>query len=350
MQKTFPRIRVIRNSAAVAVALLAASMLTQLPVAKGATEVRNDANEAVRLIDGARVAAGKPALRVDLFLASKASNGSIPCPDTSGTIGGRAADFAAYNQSNHLLRNCGVPAGTYQLSATKFVDELRARMGYGNAAVGEIIGVNGGYGSGKYLFGYKAWSTWTYSTTGNIVKAWLGSGTHASIILGTWDRMACGAWSPGGSTIFYDCLFARNGPAPAGVASPPTRSPFGDPVPAPAATPVRTTSPVSAPTALSVAPSRTASPSPARTPTASPTSTPSPTAAPSFFAGQAVAGALQSSTGPSFAPASNSMPAAPTTSGRDGTMTAASGGAILAAIGGLLFLFKRRRKASDRAG
>jgi hypothetical protein len=344
VQKAFPRIRVLRNAGGLAVAMLAVSMLAQLPVAMGAGPADADAREVVRLINGARAAAGKSALNVDLYLASVARDGAIPCPDTSNTIAGRAKDFAAYGQLDHALRNCGVPAGTYQLSATRFVDTLRSKLGYGSAAVGEIIGVNGGYGNGKLLLAYKAWSTWTYSTTGHIVNAWLGSSPHAAIVLGSFDRVGCGAWSPSGSTIYYDCLFAQGGPAPSGLAAPPTAAPFNDPLPTPPPAPVQTPAPPRAtPAPVKVIPSPTPTESPTPTPSPTPSPTPTPSAAPTV---QEVAAAVWPSAGASVPAGSDVMPSGTVADKSGSPVTAASGGAMVAGIAGLFLLLRRRRRSA----
>jgi hypothetical protein len=349
VQKAFPRIRVLRNAACFAAAMLAASLLTQLPAAMAAGPADADAREVVRLINGVRAATGKSALNVDLFLASQARDGAIPCPDTAGTIAGRAQDFAAYGQSNHLLRDCGVPAGTYQLSAVNYIDELRSKLGYGAASVGEIIGMNSGYGTGQLLYTYSSFSTWTYSTTGHMVNGWLGSSSHAAIVLGTYDRVGCGAWSPSGSTVYYDCLFARGGPAPSGLAAPPTASPFGAPVPPPAPTPVRTPAPAPvtrAPVAATPVPTAVVTPTPAPTPTATPSPSLVPTAAPTV---QEVAAAVwPSAPAPSVPAGSDLMPRGASTQGGGSAVTAASGGAMVAGFAGLFLVFWRRRRSAGQ--
>ncbi len=356
MQKTFPRIRVLRNSAAVAVALIGVSLLAQLPVAIGATEARADANEAVRLINGSRAAAGKSALKWTSTSPPKRPT----APSRART---RAAAFPAGPRilppsARKTTCSATAPRPSYQVSTTKFIDTLRAKLGYGAASVGEIIGMNGGYGSGKFLYTYKGWSTWTYSTAGHIVAAWMGSSGHAPIILGSYDRVGCGAWSSGGSTIFYDCIFAAGGPAPGGVAAPPSKSPFGDAAPDAGPDPGSDPRPSGRhPEACHDAGRRarslsdpTPTPTPTPSPTPSPTPTATPTAAPSPSASEPVAAQLRPSAVPSSAAGADSMPASTLGGGRDGPMTVASGGAmIVGSLGGLLLLFRRRRKAADRA-
>lgn len=170
-------------------------------------------------------------LGIDPFLASEARDGAIPCPDDqTKTIAGRAQDYAAYGNMSHDLRLCD--AASYTLSGTSFVSVLQTAWGYGS--VGEINLVNGGYGSGEFLYSYGGWQTWTYSTTGHAMLGWATSSSHWNIIMGGYDRVGCGGWASG-STLYYECAFASGGPN--GVNSPPTESPFGDPLPTPHAGP-----------------------------------------------------------------------------------------------------------------
>jgi hypothetical protein len=248
-----PRSTVLRLAVALSLGLLAFSFSWQVPAVKAAGAATTQAGEIVRLINGARAAAGKPALVVDRFLATEARDGAIPCPDDPAkTIAGRTRDFATYGQMDHKLRLCN--AATYTLSGATFVSLLRSKWGYGS--VGEIILVNGGYGNGQYLYTSGGWSTWTYATTGHAMTAWKSSSTHWNMILGGYDRVGCGAWSPSGSTIYYACEFSNGGPSPDGLAAAPTGSPFSDPLPTPAPTVAPKPAPtrVPAPVATRVAP------------------------------------------------------------------------------------------------
>ena len=181
----------------------------------------------MRLINGARAAEGRSSLSLDPFLASKARDGAIPCPDdTTKTIAGRAQDFAAYGTMSHSLRLCD--ATSYTLSGTKFVTVLQNVWAYPN--VGEINLVNGGYGTGAFLYTYGGWQTWTYSTTGHAMMAWKTSSSHWNIVMGAYDRVGCGGWASG-STYYYECSFSHGGSSPNGLRSPPTKSPFSNPLP-----------------------------------------------------------------------------------------------------------------------
>lgn len=283
------RTRILAVPAAVVLgaSLFAVSLTWQVPSVHAAS-VNGQARELVRLINGARAAAGKVPLAIDVYLESKATDGAIPCPDdASKTISGRTKDFATYGTENHNLRLCD--AATYTVSGTSFVSVMQS-WGYGS--VGEILGLNGGYGTGAYLYTYKSYQTWTYATTGHMMAGWASSSTHWGIVMGNYDRVGCGGWAVG-STYFYACEFAKGGPSPSGLVGAPKSSPFPGmalptPVPPPPA-PVGTRAPtaVVAPTtaggysgggyvyggggAVSPTPGQTNSPSPsaaAPTPTA----------------------------------------------------------------------------------
>jgi len=269
---------------AMGLTMFVGSLTWQVPAAKASSAPLDaQASELVRVINGARVAAGHRALNVDTFLASVARDGAIPCPDdASKTIAGRAQDFAAYNAMSHLLRLCDAPS--YALSTTAFVDVLQSHWGYGS--VGEIEVVNGGYGNGAYLYAYSGWQTWTYSTTGHAMLGWQGSSSHWAIIMGAYDRVGCGGWA-NGSTYYYDCAFSSGGPN--GVTAPPTASPFDLPLPTPIPKPTQPPAPRPVVTAAPVATHRAtvsgggsggsgAGPTPTagQTPTADPSPTPAP--------------------------------------------------------------------------
>jgi len=259
-----PRLGVLRFAVALSLGLLAFSFSWQVPAVKAAGAATSQASELVRLINGARAAAGKPALAVDVFLAVQGRDGAIPCPDDPAkTIAGRAQDFSAFGQMSHSLRLCD--AAAYTLSSTTFVSVLQSAWGYGS--VGEILLVNGGYGNGQYLYTSGGWSTWTYATTGHAMTAWKTSSTHWNIIVGGYDRVGCGAWSPSGSTIYYACEFSNGGPSPDGLAAAPTGSPFSDPLPIPAPTVAPTPAPTSVPPpAATRAPTKAPPRAPPKTP------------------------------------------------------------------------------------
>ena len=261
-----PRPGVLRLAAALSLGAVALSFAWQVPTAGAASAAPSQANELVRLINGARVSVGKPALLVDRFLAAQAMDGAIPCPDDpSQTIAGRAQDFAATGQMSHQVRLCNAPSFT--LSGTTFVSMLETQWGYGS--VGEILLVNGGYGNGQFLYTSGNWSTWTYATTGHALTAWRTSSGHWNIIVGGYDRVGCGAWVAADSKIYYACEFSAGGPSPSGLAAAPTTSPFSDPLPAPTVAPP----PPAAPTRVP-APPVTQAPVVTKAPAPKPTSPP----------------------------------------------------------------------------
>ena len=371
MRKPFPRLSALPSSAAIAAMLFAGSMLVQLPSVRAAGPADADSREITRLINGARAAVGKPALKVDVFLASKARDGSIPCPDdASRTIPGRSRDFASYGQMSHQLRLCG--ASGYALSDEKFVTTMQKAWGYGS--VGEILLVNGGYGNGEFLYTYKGWSTWTYATTGNGMMGWATSSAHWNIVMGSYDRVGCGAWSPSGSTIYYACLFSAGGPSPSGLAAAAIASPFNDPLPTPAPTrapvatpaPIRTPAPVAATSrpvvAATKAPANPGNGAAAGNPTGQPTDPPSPSATqsrtpsatPDATSSLSPAPSLTETAGPT-APARTTQPEAaantdsrvPPPSGsarQNASLVAESAAAAWFGLLGLLVIQRRRRR------
>jgi hypothetical protein len=250
---TRTRILAVPAAVALGVSLFAVSLTWQVPGVHAAS-VPGQARELVRLMNGARAAAGKVPLAIDVYLESKATDGAIPCPDDAAkTIAGRTKDFATYGTENHNLRLCD--AATYTVSGVTFVSVMQS-WGYGN--VGEILGLNGGYGTGAYLYAYKSYQTWTYATTGHMMAGWQSSSSHWGIVMGNYDRVGCGAWLSG-STYFYACEFAKGGPSPSGLVGAPAASPFPSlalptpkPTPPPPA-PVKTPAPTAVPTP-SVAP------------------------------------------------------------------------------------------------
>ena len=234
--------------------MLGMSLGWQVPgVAAGAAT--SQATEMVRLINGTRSAAGLSTLATDGLLSSLASNGAYRCGDTPyKAIAGRAQDFAAYNFLDHRIRNC--LTSSFSLSSQTFVSVLQRDFGFGN--VGEIIAMNSGYGTGAYTYTYNGWTTQTTSTAGHVMgtstTGWMSSSTHRAIIVGSYNRIGCGAWYLKGG-YYYDCLFSIGGghawarpaatraparaptKAPAAVTPPPTASPTVSTTPIAAASP-----------------------------------------------------------------------------------------------------------------
>ena len=231
----------LQRGLGVGVALLVAALALAAPAAaSGATFTPNAAaSELVRLLNGERATHGLPALAVDSFLALKARDGAVVCPDGSGTMEGRAKDMATHNYFAHALRLCP----TYD------VGDAMTSWGF-TSYLGEIIGYNGGYDFNPFPYQYGCdvrqanctGATTTAPTTVAIASyGFMTSQAHRDIVLSTlYDRFACGAWQTAAGTTYYSCMFAY-GP---GTGSVPT------PAPTPAPTPKLTPAPTPASRAL----------------------------------------------------------------------------------------------------
>jgi hypothetical protein len=370
-KRNLTRILAVPAALALGLSMFTVSLTFQVPTVQAAA-INNQARELVRMMNGVRAAQGKGPLVINLFLESKARDGAIPCPDDAAkTIAGRAADFSNYpaNSDLHKLRLCD----TAGVSALTFVSTMQTAWGYGS--VGEIIGVNGGYGNAANLYqdvvgGRVLWQTWTYNTTSHMMAGWQSSSTHWNIIMGSYDNVGCGGWAVG-STYFYDCAFARGGPSPLGNVYAPTASPYpGNPLPPiatprpPAPPPAKTAAPA---TADPAAPAYTSAPTPAdgmdsapltvadasATPTATPTPTPtaSPTSQP-IIAALSHADATGSTTKQRPAALSEgdlmtpSTPV-PTSIARTVALVGGTGAGLLSACLALLSMRRRRRQIAD---
>lgn len=238
-----PRHSVLLGAIALGAFTLALSLAWSVPIALAAGPADAQANELVRLINGERAYLGKAPLRTDSFLALKARDGAVACPnDASKVMPGRAKDFAVYGfgANVHLLRLCP----TYT--------SMDAMKGWGyNGARGEIAALNGGYGTSKVGYNYGCTpsvrscpgsATSTYSTTAHAMSNWTSSSSHYAIIIGSYDRVGCGAWIGSNGAYYYDCMMSRGGrsvsrtrsaPRPPGAATSPvaTQNPTGTPSP-----------------------------------------------------------------------------------------------------------------------
>ena len=207
-----PRYTVFLGVVATSALTLALSLTWSVPTALAAGPANAQATELVRLINGERAHFGKAPLRTDSFLAIKARDGAVACPnDATKVMPGRAKDFAVYGfgANAHLLRLCP----TYTS-----MDAMKA-WGY-NTPRGEITALNGGYGNGKVAYSYGCTpsvracpgaATSTYSTTAHAMANWTSSPTHYSIIVGSYDRIGCGAWIGSNGAYYYDCMASRGG-------------------------------------------------------------------------------------------------------------------------------------------
>lgn len=223
-----PRYLIVLGVIALSAFAFSLSLALSVPAAMASGPANAEANELVRLINGERAYLGKAPLRTDTFLASKARDGAIACPnDASKVTYGRAKDFAVYGypSNSHLLRLC--PTYTSM--------DAMASWGY-KGYRGEITALNGGYGTGTVAYTYGCTpsvrtcpgsTTSTYHTTDIAMWDWTSSATHYAIIIGSYDRVGCGAWIGLNGAFYYDCMFSRGGPShktaskPAGAAKAP---------------------------------------------------------------------------------------------------------------------------------
>ena len=183
------------------------------------------AAELERILNYERVQDGLPALSIDTFLAGKTRDGAVACPgDASLVMQGRAKDIALHEflDQPHQLRLC---------PAKSSLDAMTA-WGY-SGPVGEIIAFNGAYDSANPDTNTQPW--WyrngcgdpgspaceflTYRTVSKAATAFMDDPPHRDVVLGAYDRFACGAWiAPNlpGETIdyWYACMFASGGPYP----------------------------------------------------------------------------------------------------------------------------------------
>jgi hypothetical protein len=331
-----PRYSIVLGAVAISAFTLALSLVWSVPATLASGPANAEANELVRLINGERAYLGKAALRTDTFLASKARDGAVACPnDASEVMYGRAKDFAVY----------GFPANAHQLRLCPTYTSMDAMASWGyRGSRGEITALNGGYGTGKvdYTFGCTpslrtcpGSATSTYHTTDIAMWDWTSSSTHYAIIIGSYDRVGCGAWIGSNGAYFYDCMFSRGGPSAPKAAPRPTGA-----ARAPAAGTVAPTSAVS-----TAAPSATESPTePTPDPTAIVEGVQS-AATQSPDSELALGGTAQG--GPAGGPPSGSVGASATS--RNLSVAGGAIAAIFSLLYGLLMSLKRRRPRNQLA-
>ena len=231
-----------RGLAPFAVALAMAALLLpvwSVPAARAASAADAQASAAVRLINGERAYWGKTALRPDSYLAGKARDGSVWCPNNSSLVmAGRAKDMAVSGYFSHNLRLC---------PGYDIIDAM-ATWGYTRGR-GEIISYNSvgvqtvsyAYGCSPSIATCPGPATTTYNTVARAMSGWMRSSVHYSIITGSYDRVGCGAWVSSSGVYYYACLFAAGGspivtPRPRPVATPRPK-PVATPPPPSEATP-----------------------------------------------------------------------------------------------------------------
>ena len=158
------------------------------------------AAELERILNYERVQDGLPALRIDTFLTGKTRDGAVACPgDASLVMQGRAKDIALHEflDEPHQLRLC---------PAKSSLDAMTA-WGY-SGPTGEIIAFTGAYDSANpdtntdpswYRDdcgdpGSPACVFLTYRTVSRAATGFMDHPPHRDIVLGAYDRFACGAW------------------------------------------------------------------------------------------------------------------------------------------------------------
>ena len=184
------------------------------------------AAELERILNIERVEAGLQALPIDTFLAAKVRDGAIACPnDPSLVMEGRAKDHAVngwVGPNPHYLRLCPTESS------------LDAMYAWGYAVPrGEILAFNASYDSSNpgantdpawYRSdcgapGFPACQLVTYRTVSTAATGFMEDPPHKAIVLGAYDRFACGAWiapdgAPEPGAYYYACMFAEGGPNP----------------------------------------------------------------------------------------------------------------------------------------
>ena len=324
---------------------LSASLGLSVPSVSAAGAANSQAGELVRLINGERAALGKAPLRLDSFLATKARDGAVACPnDATKVMPGRAKDFAVFGfaRNAHQLRLCP----TYTS-----MDAMR-EWGYATDR-GEITALNGGYGTSQVVYRYGCTpsirtcpgaGTTSYYTTARAMTNWTSSPTHYNIIVGRYDRVGCGAWIGSNGAYFYDCMFSLGGRTTAAVK--PTPAPTAQRRVPMATGPNVATGPGSG--AALVAPVGTASAVPSSTPIglASPTPagpTPASPTPPATTLAMPLAPPPATPAAPDLAAAGTAEDSAPETS-RDLGVAAGEMTVIVSAGYALLLALRRRQR------
>jgi hypothetical protein len=179
--------------------------------------------EVMRLINGERQWQGLKPVKLDTFLADKAQDSPIRCPNDATKLNqGRAQSVAAQNviPAPHPLPLC--PKYT-----------VLAVLPYWNYSGyrAEILAVdNQDFSRVRYDFGCPIGSqltcghaAYTYApfTAAQAVRMWMNSSTHRAKMLGSYRKVGCGVWQGGtayyggyayADTRWFSCIFANAGP------------------------------------------------------------------------------------------------------------------------------------------
>jgi len=208
------RMRLAVPAAAVlGLTLFTASMAWQVPAASAASgPLDAQSSELVRLINGARSAYGKSALRVDTLLASKARDGAIPCPTTRLRTSPAGLRTSPPSATCHTTCATATPAGTssprrcsstccsrpgataasVRLTSTTAIRQRRLPL-LGRRDIEDLADVD--------LLHYRP-----RDARLEVVEQPL---EHHHRLL---RSRRCGGWASG-STYYYDCVFAKAGRA-----------------------------------------------------------------------------------------------------------------------------------------
>lgn len=188
-----------------------------------------------------RVEAGLQALSIDIVLADKVRDGAIDCPtDPSLVMEGRAKDLAVYGwvEANpHYLRLCPAESSLDAMYAWGYAVPRGEILGFNAAYDSSNPGVNtdpAWYPSDCGAPDYPACQFATYQTVSTAATGFMEDPPHRAIVLGAYDRFACGAWiapegAPEPGAYYYACMFALGGPNP--TVSAPSAAPLFPPRP-----------------------------------------------------------------------------------------------------------------------
>ena len=160
--------------------------------------------EVLRLVNGERAYKGTNTVKLDTFLAAKAQDSPIRCPNDSTKLNqGRAQSIAAQNI---------IPA-PHPLPLCKSYNVLNVfpYWNYGTAYRSEILAVNTqDFSLRRYDYGCPigsqltcGHSSYTYApfTAAQAVRMWMNSDSHRAKMLGSALRGGCGVWQ--GGTAYY---------------------------------------------------------------------------------------------------------------------------------------------------
>jgi hypothetical protein len=179
--------------------------------------------EVMRMVNGERTWQGLTKFKLDTFLAAKAQDSPIRCPNDATKLNpGRAQSVAAQNviPAPHPLPLCKsytvlsvFPYWNYsgyraEILAVDNQDYSRVRYDYGCPIGSQLTCGHSSY-------------TYAPFTAAQAVRMWMNSSTHRAKMLGSYTRLGCGVWQGGTAyyggyaytdTRWYSCIFGNAGP------------------------------------------------------------------------------------------------------------------------------------------